>query len=269
MTDADAPLASAPRIILHNDKTQALAARLAEAHPDAQIAQCNSYSALPALITDFRPHIVYAVRFDGTPGYPSEALLGPDGPAWLANGGVGTDHLGHWDRDRITVTNAAGVAAGMMAEYILGCFLNFTLDLPGLRADQKAHRWRSRYVRPLAGQTLLIIGLGQTGTALAARAKAFGMTVIGSRASPRAMEHVDEVHASDTLADLLPRADFVALCTPLIPATHGLVGAAECAAMKPASVAVRKTCNVKWRVVGGKRENLSEIQLHRNEIIFK
>ena len=80
---------------------------------------------------------------------------------------------------------------------------------------------------------MLIVGLGHTGQAVATRAKVFGMTVLGTRARPKAMENVDEVHAAGDLRDLLPRADFIAVSTPLIPATHGLISADEIALMKP------------------------------------
>jgi phosphoglycerate dehydrogenase-like enzyme len=124
----------------------------------------------------------------------------------------------------------------MMAEYVMGGFLHFTLDVRGLQADQSARRWASRMVRPLKGQTLLVVGLGHTGRAIAARAKAFGMHILGTRARPHAMENVDEVHGAGDLANLLPRADFIAVSTPLTDATRGLIGAAEVAIMKPGAV---------------------------------
>lgn len=223
----------APRILLHNDVTAPLAARLRGAFSEAQVAECNSYADLPAQVAAFRPDIVYTVRFAGSAHYPRDALFAPDGPTWIANGGAGTDHFGDWDPTRTTVTNAAGVAADMMAEYVLGGFLHFTLDVSGLQADKANRLWRARRVRPLHGDTLLIIGLGHTGRAIAARAKAFGMTVMGTRTRPQAMDYIDEVHASGDLSALLPRADFIAVSTPLTAATRGLLGQAQFAAMKP------------------------------------
>ncbi len=212
-----------PRIILHNDNTAPLGRMLLDRFPTADFREANSYAALPDLIGEYRPNIVYTVRFAGTPGYPRDALFGPEGPEWIANGGAGTDHLGHWDTERTTVTNAAGVAADMMAEYVFGCFLHFTLDVAGLQKDKAARQWNSRTVAPLSGKTLLIVGLGHTGRAIAKRAKAFGMKVLGTRARPRAMENVDEVFAADELLDQLHRADFIAVCTPLTPATRNLM----------------------------------------------
>jgi phosphoglycerate dehydrogenase-like enzyme len=85
-------------------------------------------------------------------------------------------------------------------------------------------------------KTLLIIGLGHTGRAIATRAKAFGMTVLGVRARPQATKHVDEVHGASALPSLLPHADFIAISTPLVPATRDLIGPQEIAAMKPGVV---------------------------------
>lgn len=222
-----------PRIVLHNSDTTSLAQWLRAVYPNAAFRTCDSYTSLPALIESYQPEIVYSVRFAGTEGYPRDALFGPSGPRWIANGGAGTDHFGLWNPEKVTVTNAAGVAADMMAEYIFGGFLHFTLDIPGLQQDKATRVWNDRIVKPLAGKTMLIIGLGHTGRAVATRAKAFGMTVLGTRAHPQATANVDEVCAASDLLQLLPRADFIAISTPLTASTRGLIGAKEITAMKP------------------------------------
>lgn len=225
-----------PRILLHNSDTSEMVAALRKDHPHADVQECNSYDALPDVVARFRPDVVFSVRFDGTPGFPRDALFGADGPRWVANGGVGTDHFGQWDPERTIVTNAAGVAAGMMAEYMMGGFLHFTLDVAGFQRDKAARAWNPRNLTPLAGKTLLILGLGQTGRALAKRAKAFDMTVLGTRARPQPMEDVDEVHPATALPEILPRADFIAVATPLTDATRGMVAKAEIAAMKTGAI---------------------------------
>ena len=222
-----------PRIVLHDSNPAPLVRWLLATFPDAMYRTCDSYQALPDLIHSYRPNVVYSVRFAGTQGFPRDALIGPHGPNWIANGGVGIDHFGTWDPAKTTVTNAAGVAADMMAEYIIGGFLHFTLDVTGLQEDKAKRAWNSRNVVPLAGKTLLIVGLGHTGRALAKRGKAFGMTVLGTRAHPQATDHVDEVHAAADLSGLVPRADFIAVATPLITATRGLIDAEMIARMKP------------------------------------
>ena len=138
-----------PRILLHNSETDSRIAPLRARFPQAEVQGCTTYAALPEMVERFRPDVVYAVRFAGTPGYPRDALFGADGPRWVANGGAGTDHFGTWDPGQTTVTNAAGVAADMMAEYIIGGFLHFTLDIPGQQHDKAARvRNSARLVTP-------------------------------------------------------------------------------------------------------------------------
>lgn len=220
------------RVLLHNAKTADFEQQLSDEFPEIQVAGCNSYSELPDKLRDFRPDVVYAVRFDGSSDYPRDALLGPDGPKWLANGGVGIDHLFPWDMQSTTVTNGAGVAADMMAEYIIGGFLHFSLNVPGFQQDQNDRYWRIRTVSSLRGKTLLIAGLGSAGQATARLAKAFGMTVIGTRNTPQDMDNVDEVFAPEDLINLMPRADFIAVCAPLTAKTRGMIGRECFAAMQ-------------------------------------
>lgn len=225
------------RVLLHCLAPDGPAEALRAALPEVEVATCDTYADLPDALARVQPDAVYGVRFAGSVGYPRDVLMGPGGPRWLAVGGAGTDHLGQWDTDRITVTNAAGVAADMMAEYVIAGFLHFALDVPGMIRDQATRVWNSnRRVRPLQGQTLVIVGLGHTGRAVAQRAKALGMRVLGTRARPAPTDHVDEVHASERLIDLLPQADFIAVCLPLTPQTRGALGAAELAVVKPGAI---------------------------------
>ncbi len=227
------------RVMILDSDPAPLVARLSEVMPDVTVKSCDSYDATDAMISDFKPDVIYSITFAGRDGYPSAAVLGPDGPEWIAVGGSGVDHLDAWNPDAVTVTNAAGVAAGMMAEYAFGAVLHFTLDIAGLEADRKAHRWDStRLMTPLKGKTMLIVGLGQTGQAVAARAKAFDMHVIGTRSRPAPMENVDQVYASGDLPDLWEQADVVLLSVPLLYSTRGMVDARAFAAMKNGAILV-------------------------------
>lgn len=227
------------RILIHNSKTDEMAARLVKAMPEVEVETCTSYDGLSAIMAEFKPDALYSICFNGRAGFPRDAMLGPNRPKWISVGGSGVDHLSPWDPDVITVTNSAGVAAPMMAEYVFGSILHFTLDIPGLATDQAKREWHSaRLMQPLAGKTMLIVGLGHTGQAVAARAKAFGMHVIGTRARPAPMDNVDEVHASDALQELWHRADFIVLSVPLLPATRHMVNARSFAAMKPSAILV-------------------------------
>jgi phosphoglycerate dehydrogenase-like enzyme len=231
-------MSAEPRVILHTDRPQGALAVLEETHPDLTVHCCDSYAALPQMIDRVAAEVVYSVRFDGTPRYPRQALVESSTVKWVSIGGSGTDHIGRWDPERLIVTNAAGVAAGMLAEYALSAMLSFSLDLRGFQRRQQDRCWGGGRVEPIEGKTVLIIGLGKTGTALASRAKAMGVRTLGIRARPEAMPCLDEVQGPDALPAMLGRADFIVCCVPLLPNTRGLLGAAAFAAMKPSAVLI-------------------------------
>lgn len=229
---------SRPAIILHTDNPEPARATVALAHGDLPIHVCDSYEGLAPLVERTSAEVVYSVRFASTPSYPRDALLACPSLRWLSVGGSGTDHVQPWDPQRLTVTNAAGVAAGMMAEYATGAMLSFALGLRTFARAQSRHRWTAGVVEPIAGRTLLILGLGHTGRAAALSAKALGLTVLGVRARPAPAAGVDEVHGVDALPSLWGRADYILCCVPLLASTRGMVDAAAFRAMKPNAVLI-------------------------------
>ncbi|MBC6405818.1 MAG: D-2-hydroxyacid dehydrogenase [Rhodospirillales bacterium] len=224
--------------ILHTDAPDEALALARARLPEVTFSGCDSYQALPARIAETGAEVVYSVRFAGTPGFPRAALVESGRVRWVSVGGSGTDHLAPWDPSHVTVTNAAGVAADMMAEYAIGALLHFSLDLPGFRRAQQRREWIAGKVRPIEGQRLLILGLGQTGQAIARRAKALGLHVTGMRARPRATGHVDAVIPPEALDAALPQADAVAVCLPLLDSTGNLLSAKRIAVLKPGAVLV-------------------------------
>lgn len=227
-----------PIVILHTDSPDPALELFRDRHPDVEVHGCDSYEALAGRIAATGAEVVYSVRFAGTAAFPREALVVSDTVRWVSVGGSGTDHLLPWDTSRVTVTNSAGVAADMMAEYVLGTILSFSLDLRGFARAQAKREWLAGKVAPIEGKTALILGLGKTGQAVARRLKAMGLTTLGVRARPRPTEHVDQIHGMDDLFALWPKADFVICCVPLLPSTRGLIDPAAFAAMKPGTVLV-------------------------------
>ena len=225
-------------VILHTDNPDAALEVLSHDHGYLEFHGCDSYDALPNLIFETQAEVVYSVRFAGSSGFPREALINAPSVKWVSIGGSGTDHMTPWDPAQLTVTNAAGVAADMMSQYALGAMLHFSLGFPQFHAAQQRREWVSGKVEPIDGKTVLILGLGKTGEAVAARAKALDMTTIGVRARPKATPNVDEVYGMQALLDLWARADFIVVCVPLLDTTRGLVGAAAFAAMKETTVII-------------------------------
>jgi phosphoglycerate dehydrogenase-like enzyme len=88
----------------------------------------------------------------------------------------------------------------------------------------------------LAGKTLVIVGLGRIGRAVARRARRFDMRVLAvNRSAGKTDPNVERVESLDRLHATLGEADFVVLACALTPETRGLIDAAALAAMKSGS----------------------------------
>ncbi len=226
-----------PKVLIHSDQPELALGVLKTTHPDLSPEVCTDYSSLQTCVNHFNPEVVFTCRFSSDE-FPRAILIEHESVKWVSNAGSGVNHLLPWDKSKITVTNTAGVAADMMAEYALGVMLYFSLDIPGLQQDQHNHRWRYRTVNPVYGKTLLILGLGKTGQAMAKKAKALDMTVIGVRARVKATEHVDEIYSTDQLHSAFAQADFTLVCMPLLKSTEGMIGVDEFASMKPGAILI-------------------------------
>ena len=226
------------KLIVHFDQADRVLDIVARRHPKVAVAVCRDYPALPEMLAREQPEVLFTVRFAGTPNFPRRAILAAPSLKWVSVGGSGTDHLTPWDTAKLTVTNAAGVAAEAMAQYIIGGILHFTLGFSGFARHQRDHAWSAGTVDTVAGRTMAILGLGKTGQAVAKVAKALGMQVIGIRARPLPTANVDRVEPMEHLKTVLGLADFVVVCLPLTPATRGLLDAAAFDALKPGAVLV-------------------------------
>jgi phosphoglycerate dehydrogenase-like enzyme len=160
---------------------------------------------------------------------------------WLQTIGAGVDDIispAIIERSLI-VTNNSGVHASNIAEHVLGMMLAFARRLPFQIRGQINHEWRDEAGREsvfeLGGQTLLLVGVGNIGSAIGARAKCFGMNVIGVRRRPgrELTPSIDEQYSVDQLKEQLPRADHVVIAMPLTPLSRRLFDSATISAMKP------------------------------------
>lgn len=141
-------------------------------------------------------------------------------------------------RDKgVQVCNVRGANAGVVAEHGLAFMLGLAKRLVANDRMVKNADWVKWSAETasvtLEGRSAAIIGMGQVGSELARRCKAFGMTVIGlTRHGSGGEGPADEVHAAGALMAILPRADFVVLTLPLTAETKGVIGAEQLAAMK-------------------------------------
>jgi hypothetical protein len=117
---------------------------------------------------------------------------------------------------------------------VFALLLGIDRRIPENVAALRAHQWNKKEFSKadgLYGKTLGIVGLGQIGREVIARAYAFGLrTIAWSRSlTPRKAEDLGVELCAD-LDDLFRRADIVTLHVALKPETRRLVNAARLAA---------------------------------------
>jgi phosphoglycerate dehydrogenase-like enzyme len=146
----------------------------------------------------------------------------------------------------IQVANVRGANAISVAEQAMALLLAVAKRIVVNHNSVLQAHWEPQdRLRPehrgmmLEGKTLAVIGLGSIGTAIAKRARAFDMRVVGIRRHPeKGGEHVDAVYGMHDLHNVLAQADFVILATPITEETTGFMNADAIAAMKPTAVLV-------------------------------
>lgn len=139
----------------------------------------------------------------------------------------------------VPLTNARGVFAETLGEFVVAAALFFAKDLRRMVRSQSAGKWDQFDVDILFHQSMGIVGYGAIGRAAAKRAKALGMKVFATRRRPELLKGdplVDQGFAIEQRAEMMAKADYVVATAPLTPATRGLIGEKEIAAMKPSGV---------------------------------
>lgn len=142
---------------------------------------------------------------------------------------------------RVPLTNSRGVFSRSLAEFALGAALFFAKDFRRMVRQQEAGVWDRFDVEEIFGKVMGIVGYGDIGHAVAARARDFGMRVLAVRRRPQLSQtdpYAEEVLPVERLAELVARSDYVVVATPLTPDTRGLIGEPEIRAMKPSAVLI-------------------------------
>ncbi|OCT11957.1 hydroxyacid dehydrogenase [Paenibacillus pectinilyticus] len=156
---------------------------------------------------------------------------------WVQTLSAGIDKLPLEDLARrdVIVTNARGVHTIQMSEFALSLMLQWVRKANLLHDNQQQHVWDHQVqFGELHGKTIGIIGAGAIGEAVARKAKAFDMKVIGLNRSGTPQAAFDTtVHGEEGLAHLLAQSDFVVVLLPSTPKTRGFLRQDHLDLMKP------------------------------------
>ncbi|GMM92834.1 D-2-hydroxyacid dehydrogenase [Qipengyuania sp. MTN3-11] len=135
----------------------------------------------------------------------------------------------------VVVTNGVGINAITIAEYVVMLMLAHAKGYREVVRAMERHEWLldSPGKRELAGERVLLLGLGAIGSLIKTRLEAFDMEVVPVRRSGG-----DGSLGPDEWRGRLAEFDWVVLAVPATPETDGMIGAAELAAMKSSAVLV-------------------------------
>jgi D-3-phosphoglycerate dehydrogenase len=161
----------------------------------------------------------------------------------VGRAGVGVDNIALDAATElgIAIINAPAGNTVAVAELFFGVVLSLLRHLPRAYESMHAGRWErsSLLGAELKGRTLGIVGLGRIGGEVAARAQAFGMSLVGY--DPYVAESRFQslrVHRAESLDKLLDESDIVTVHTPLTDETLGMIGRRELARLSPSAIVV-------------------------------
>ena len=155
----------------------------------------------------------------------------------IGRAGVGVDNIDipAATAAGIIVVNAPTGNTVAAADHTLALLFALARHLPAADASMHAGAWdRSAFMgRELVDKTLGVVGLGKIGMAVADRARALGMNVVGH--DPYVTSEAAALHGIKAmpLAEILKVADVLTVHVPKTRDTTNLISSAELAAMKP------------------------------------
>jgi D-3-phosphoglycerate dehydrogenase len=168
----------------------------------------------------------------------------------IGRGGVGMDNIDvAYAREKgITVINTPAASSQSVAELVMGYLFTGGRSLHHSFKNMENDNFntlKKRYAKgtELRGKTLLIIGFGRIGQALAAYALGAGMKVVATNLVEETvaislgdLQHIGEVtipiHATTDMHEYLPIADYISLHVPKQANGEAVIGANEFKLMK-------------------------------------
>jgi len=155
----------------------------------------------------------------------------------------------------IMLTNASGIHATSIAEYVLAMMINLIRRWPELLFLKWGHGWPHdrRFASgkgEIWGKVMGIAGYGSVGREVARLCRGFGMRVLAAKREPQDRRDYgyclpgrgdtegripEAIYGPEELTEMLPQCDYVLVSAPLTHATEALIGSEELAAMKPSA----------------------------------
>jgi phosphoglycerate dehydrogenase-like enzyme len=209
--------------------------RLQQEFSEHRFIQLQNYDRVPEEVPDTDVFIGWSLR---PPQFVTAKKL-----RWIHSPAAAVHQLMFPEliQSNVVVTNSTGIHGPVVAEHAIMVLLALAKRLPQALQYQAKKVWSQDKLwherprpREVADATVAVVGMGGIGREFTTRAKALGMKVLAVRENPgKGSDGADAVYSPAEIDDVLPQADYVLLCTPVTPATTGLINAARLSKMKP------------------------------------
>lgn len=154
----------------------------------------------------------------------------------VGRAGVGVDNidLAAAKAKGVTVVNSPLATTTAVAELTLGLMLSIVREIARADASMKAGKWLKKEFEgaELSGKTLGVLGFGRIGAAVAKRAAAFDMKVLGFDPLIPADEIKKRGGEPASFDEVLKNSDMITMHLPLTPDSKGMLNTAAFAKMK-------------------------------------
>lgn len=224
--DGTGERSSSPRVIVVGTHSEEQLAALRDAAPDAELIPVASV----AEAGDMLPGAEIVAG-----SVPRDLFTRANALKWVHTWAAGpnNDLYPEMLASDVVLTSSAGNGAIPLAEHAMMLALMLNRDYLRWARAQAEHRWERFTHEELAGKTMGIFGVGNSGADLALKAGAFHMRVLGLRRNPeRAVDGVERMYGLGDLEDFLRECDIVVVTAPLTEETRGAIGERALRAMK-------------------------------------
>jgi D-3-phosphoglycerate dehydrogenase len=221
-----------PKVLIADELSPRAVAVFAARGVEADVAIGLKPDELAARIGDYHG---LAVR--SATKVTAALIAGAETLTIIGRAGIGVDNIDvpAATQRGIVVMNTPYGNAITAAEHTIAMMFALARQIPAADRSTQAGKWeKSRFLGvELSGKTLGVIGCGNIGAIVADRAQGLKMRVIGYDPFLSAERAVDLGIERVSLDELLARADFITLHTPMTDATRGILDARAMAKLKP------------------------------------
>lgn len=219
-------------VLIFEKEAEIYASRLREAFPSVTFHAATT--ELEALAAAASADAIVALAHE----VPDRLVAATPRLRWISALTTGTEHLDTLEhlRPDVLITSGRGIHGPQMSEMAFLYMIGLSRDFRGMLANQARHHWERWPQKLLLGKTAALVGVGTISEEMAARCKAFGMTVVGVSSARTEAPGFDRIVPRDRLVEVAAEADFLIALVPYSKETHHMIDERVLSAMKRSAI---------------------------------